>query len=181
MHRIPAPHNWGTSSVEPFSEYVTRWPKKYSNVPDAVIETWIYRHWREFQAWLPLRPLEWRYELKEITSEEVLNVSHVGDWMRTLEYWGDDLLDGPTRKSTWLGKFMLENGTSPSPMIIAREADGWLHPREHGHRMLEPLQLVEGHMRLAYLRALIRRSHSSVKPLHKVVLAWLPSPIVSAA
>ena len=174
MPRIPAPRDWGTFSVEPFGEYRIRWPKKYNNVPDAVIESWVYRHWREFQAWLPLRPLEWKYELKGFTSEEVLNVDHVGDWMKTLAYWGDDLLDGPTRKTTWLGKFMLEHGTTPSPIIIAREAGGWRHPREHGRCMQEPLQLIEGHMRLAYLQALIRRSHSSVQPVHQVVLATLP-------
>ena len=175
MPRIPAPRNWGTFNVEPYAEYRTRWPKKYENVPDAVIETWIYRHWREFQSWLPLRPLEWSYELKEFTSEEVLNVSHVGDWMKTLAYWGNDLLDGSTRKSTWLGKFMLENGTTPSPMIIAKNAGCWHHPREHGRQMQEPLQLIEGHMRLAYLQALVRRSHPSVQTVHQVVLATLPA------
>ena len=56
---IPAPRDWGTFDVEPFDQYRVRWPKKYNNVPDVVIETWIHRHWREFQAWLPLRPLDW--------------------------------------------------------------------------------------------------------------------------
>jgi hypothetical protein len=181
MSAIPAPRDWGTFIVEPFGEYRARWPKKYNDIPDAVIETWVYRHWRDFQAWHPLRPLEWRYELKEFTSEEVMEVGHVGDWMKTLTYWGDDLLDGPTRKMTWLGKFMLENGTTPSPLIIAREAAGWRHPREHGCYMQAPLQIIEGHMRLAYLRALIRRSHSSVKPVHQVVLATLPPAVPSDA
>lgn len=174
MPRIPAPRNWGTFDVEPFSEYRTRWPKRYKNVPDEVVETWIYRHWREFQAWLPLRPLEWKYEFKDLTSAEVLTIGHVGDWMKTLRYWGDDLIDGSNRKKTWLGRFMIENGTTPSPLIVAENAGSWLHPREHACRMYEPLQLIEGHMRLAYLRALIQRTHSAVQPVHRVVLARLP-------
>ena len=172
--RIPAPRNWGTHKIEPFSEYLTRWPEVYSNVPNEVIESWIYRHWREFQQWLPLRPLEWTYELSEVTSEEVLNVGHVGDWMDTLDYWGNELFDRPMRRNTWLGRFMLENGTTPSPIIIARAAGRWSHPREHDHLMHEPLQLIEGHLRLAYLRALIRRSHATLQPSHRVVLTTLP-------
>jgi hypothetical protein len=66
-------------------------------------------------------------------------------------------------------------------MIIAQEAGGWLHPREHGRHMQEPLQLIEGHMRLAYLQSLIRRSHSSVRPVHQVVLATLPMAAQSDA
>ncbi len=176
MPHIPAPRDWGTFTVESFAEYRARWPKKYSNVPDEVIETWIYRHWREFQIWLPLRPLDWKYEFKELSSLEVMTIGHVGDWMETLQYWGDDLFDGTQRKKTWLGKFMLENGTTPSPIIVATDAGGWIHPRERARKMNEPLQLIEGHMRLAYLQALIRRSHPTTKSVHRVALATLPPP-----
>jgi hypothetical protein len=37
------------------------------------------------------------------------------------------------------------------------------------------LQLVEGHLRLAYLRALIRRAILSPDSLHTVVVAKLPA------
>ena len=181
MPRLPAPRNWGTFQVEPFAEYRLRWPKKYSKVPDEVIETWIYRHWREFQAWLPLLPLDWKYEIVSMKSEEILTVGHVGEWMTTLKYWGDDLLDGRQRKITWLGRFMLQQGTTPSPIIVARNAGAWDHPREHANPMREPLQLIEGHMRLAYLQALIRRTHPSVQASHKVVIATLPIISTSSA
>ena len=172
---IPAPLNWGTVNIEPFADYRTRWPKKYSKVPIEVIETWIYRHWQDFQTWLPLSPLEWIYEHCHLTSDEVLAVGQVGDRMSTIDYWGNDLFDGPMRKATWLGRFMLEHGTTPSPMIIARGAGAYSHPQVSGCQMHEPLQLVEGHLRLAYLRALILRSHSSVQRVHKVMMATLPS------
>lgn len=175
MSRLPTPRNWGTFEVESFAEYRTRWPTKYSNIPDEVIETWIYRHWREFQSWLVLNPLDWKYEIVSMTSAEVLTIGHVRDWMNTLRFWGDDLLEGKHRESTWLGKFMLDQGTTPSPIIVAKDAGNWAHPREQGVTMFEPLQLVEGHLRLAYLQALIRRSHPTVQPTHKVVVAKLPA------
>ena len=40
--------------------------------------------------------------------------------MQTLTYWGDDLLDVPMRRPTWLGQFMLESGTTPSPIVVAK-------------------------------------------------------------
>jgi hypothetical protein len=174
MPHIPIPHNWGSFDLEPFDQYRARWPEKYNRIPDEVIETWIHRHWSDFQQWHSLHPLEWEYEPREFTSEEVLKVSHVGNWMETLAYWGNDLLDGPTRKSTWLGKFILEQGTTPSPMIIARGVGKWYHPREKAYLMQEPFQLIEGHMRLAYLRALILRGYSLIRPMHRIILASIP-------
>lgn len=139
------------------------------------METWIYRHWRDFQWWLPLRPLEWQYELKVLSCDEIMTIAHVGDWMKTLDQWGDDLFDGGDRRGTWLGRNMLEAGTTPKPMIVALNAGAWSHPREHrAPRMREPFQLIEGHMRLAYLRGMIRRSHALLKPAHEVFVATLP-------
>ena len=173
--KLPEPKNWGDWSVEPFSEYRLRWPAQYDHIPNQVIETWIYRHWREFQAWLPLKPLEWDYHRTELENDEILLIGHVGDWGKTLEYWGNDLLDGAFRKDTWLGANMLQHGTTPVPMIIAKNASYWGHPREAGSpRMCAPFQIVEGHMRLAYLQAMIRRNHHAVKLKHEVFVATLP-------
>jgi len=174
MSGIPKPRNYGSFDVEPFEDYLARLPAEFDAIPDLVIETWIYRHWREFQEWLPLRPLEWEYTLTSMPSAEVLRISHVSDWPKTLRYWGDDLLDGTFRKDTWLGRYMLEHGTAPTPLIVALNAGRWGHPREGGHAMQEPYQIIEGHMRLAYLQALIRRNYTTVLPNHQVFLAELP-------
>lgn len=174
MHPIPAPHGWGTNHVESFVDYRQRWPKRYEHIPDCVIETWIHRHWGQFKEWLPLCPLDWTYELHEMSSREILTIGHVANWMSILTGWGNDLLDRDSRKATWLGRFMLEQGTTPAPIIVAQNAGHWPHPRVPDEKMHEPLQLIEGHMRLAYLRALIQRRHSTVKATHSVIIATLP-------
>jgi hypothetical protein len=172
--RLPAPRKWGSFDVEPFSSYRLRWPAKYSRVPDTVVENWVHRHWRDFQRWLPLNPLDWEYEIRAMTKEEIMSIRHVGDWMSTLDGWGDDLLDGRIRKTTWLGRYLLENGTTPAPIIVATSAGSVPHPREHGHPLMsEPYQLVEGHLRLAYLRGMIRRRYGTLQSWHQVVVATI--------
>jgi hypothetical protein len=174
MSEIQKPKDYGSFEVETFEAYRARLPANFNDVPDSVIETWIYRHWSDFQAWLPLCPLEWKYSLVSMSSTEVMRISHVDDWPDTLRYWGDDLLDGRFRKNTWLGKYMLEYGTTPVPMIVATNAAKYRHPKEDNFAMKEPYQIIEGHMRLAYLQALIRRAHPTVLNSHDVFLAELP-------
>ncbi|MEX3943543.1 hypothetical protein AB4Y44_29140 [Paraburkholderia sp. BR10937] len=179
--RIPEPICHGESDVEPFETYFERWPAEYSHVPPSVVETWIYRHWRDFQWWLPLRPLEWAYELKQMSSSEILTISHVGSWPETLRFWGDDLFEGKARRTTWLGRAMLTTGTTPAPMIVARDAGRYGHPREANLPFLEPYQLIEDHMRLAYLQSMIRHGNPQLRSHHEVIVATLPTAIKIAA
>lgn len=176
---IPEPTTSGDFEVEPFETYFERWPTEYANVPSGVVETWVYRHWRDFQCWLPLQPLDWAYELKKMSSSEILTIGHVGTWPETLKYWGDDLFEGSSRRTTWLGRSMLDMGTTPAPIIVARDAGRYRHPREAANApFIEPYQLVEGHMRLAYLQSMIRREHPQLRSHHEVFVATLPTDIV---
>ncbi|OEZ56019.1 hypothetical protein JAB5_42960 [Janthinobacterium sp. HH103] len=171
---IPAPHRHGTFDQEPFADYMRRWPVHFAHVPEAVIETWIYRHWNDFQAWLPMEPLSWEYAVVSMSNEEILSIGHVSDWPKTLRGWGDDLFDGKHRLNTWLGRYMLASGTMPAPIIVAVNAGSHVHPREH-EKMRAPYQLIEGHLRLAYLQAMIRRKHESLQLSHTVVIATFPA------
>ena len=170
---IPEPRNWGTFDEEPFEEYLERWPVGLSHIPTDIIETWIHRHWREFQVWLPLNPFEWNYELLKFGEAEVMSIGHNERRMDTLRNWGDDLFDGTHRESTWLGGFMLKHGTTPAPIIVLQEAGEIEHPLDGG-QMIEPYQIVEGHMRLAYLQAMFRRKYSAMQASHDVYVATLP-------
>lgn len=176
--RIPAPHRHGTFDQESFADYMNRWPAHCAQVPETVIETWIHRHWNDFQAWLPLKPQSWEYAVLSLSNEEILLIEHVSDWITTLDYWGNELFDGKTRRDTWLGGYMLDSGTTPAPMIVALNASAHVHPREHKN-MCAPYQLIEGHMRLAYLRAMIRKDHKNLQPLHTVVIATIPASEIS--
>lgn len=176
--RVPEPSNWGEPDVEPFEMYFERWPIEYAHVPSSVVETWIYRHWRDFQCWLPLQPLDWSYELKQLNSSDILTIGHVRRWPETLKFWGDDLFEGKSRRATWLGRTMLATGTTPAPMIVAHDAGRYGHPREANVPFVEPYQLIEGHMRLAYLQGMIRHGHPQVQPHHDVVVATLPTDLI---
>ncbi len=175
MIEVPKPKNYGSHDVESFDEYQKRLPGEFKAVPKVIVESWIYRHWREFQEWLPLRPLEWKYTLVSMPSAEIMRISHVSDWPGTLQFWGDDLFVGSCRKDTWLGKFMLGHGTTPLPMIVAIDAGHVGHPRERGLPMKTPYQIIEGHMRLAYLQSMIRRKHETLASTHDVFVAEIPS------
>ncbi len=172
--RIPEPIGWGSSAVEPFVDYYKRWPKQFAAVPELVVESWIYRHWQDFQAWLPLRPLNWKYEMQSLDCNAILQIRHVRRWPETLARWGDDLLEGRDRRETWLGRTMLEAGTTPTPMIVAHGAGRYRHPREGNEPFCEPYQLIEGHLRIAYLQGMIRHGHPCVQTHHDVFLATLP-------
>ena len=176
MAKIRAPQNYNEpSEIEPLSNYLSSWPAEYSNVPEVVIKTWIYRHWSQFQEWLPLNPLEWQYEPVMFTNDEVMTIRYPADkFAKDLESWGSNLISGQYRKSTRLGKYMLESGTTPVPIIVAKNAGNWVHPREHGLLMCEPLQIIEGHMRMAYLQGMIRFNHTSLKANHEVIMVTLP-------
>lgn len=168
---IPEPKNYDNFNIEPFEEYVNRWPEVYKHIPLEVIETWIYRHWRDFQSWLTLNPINWIYSEQILSNEEILSISHVDDWPKTLNYWGEDFMTKENfRQKTWLGEFMLKNGTTPSPIIIARNAGNILHPRESDFYMVEPFQIIEGHMRTAYLQGLIKHRHKNLKESHRCIV-----------
>ena len=173
MCEIPEPLRWDSASQEPFSEYRRRWPEKYSHIPDAIIESWIHRHWSQFRDWRTLRPESWTYEIRKFTSSDVLRIGDVCDRAADSIAWGDDLMDGFKDGEIWLRDYMLENGTTPAPILVAENAAHIRHPHNGGN-MVEPFQLIEGHRRRALLGAMIRRRHPNMPSRHDVVVARIP-------
>ncbi|OBU24700.1 hypothetical protein [Photobacterium aquimaris] len=172
---FPIIQNYDSQSVESFEDYYQKWPQTLNHIPKEVVETWIYRHWSGFQDWLPLQPECWAYELCEFTNEQIMEIGHVDDWPLQLRSWGRELLQGQYRKTTWLGKYMLEKGTTPTPIIIGQNFGSLAHPVEYDdENMKEPYQLIEGHMRLSYLMGMIMGHHCNLSKKHKVWVATYP-------
>lgn len=170
--KVPSPRNYGSFEVESFEKYHQRWPKKLSNFPRCVIENWVYRHWGDFRdKWLKFDLRTFRFELTQFSNAQIMAIGLFEDSFRTLNYWGDDLFEDEMRRNSWLGKYVLEHGTSPAPIIVAINAGDIIHPRG-GAFLKTPTHLIEGHMRLAYLRGMIRRQHDTLKTSHPV---WLLS------
>lgn len=170
--KVPSVRNHGDSNVEPFEIYFQRWPKALSNFPPCVIKNWVHRHWREFSAWLKFDLETFEFKSAQFSNPEIMAIGHFDDWFRTLDYWGDDLFKDELRRSTWLASFMLKYGTSPAPIIVAINADQVKHPL--GGFLKTPSHLIEGHMRLAYLRGMIRHNHPTLKDSHAVWQLYLP-------
>ncbi|WP_230439251.1 hypothetical protein, partial [Xanthomonas campestris] len=107
-----------------------------------------------------------------LTNAEIMHIGHFDEWLETLDYWGDELFRDQIRRSTWLATYMLTNGTSPVPIIVAANSSGLMHPKG---ATMRSNQLIEGHMRLAYLRGMIRQNHTSLRQSHLVWLLSLPN------
>ncbi|WP_057626658.1 hypothetical protein [Stenotrophomonas terrae] len=170
--KVPPVKGYG-DSAESFEDYYGRWPSRFGNFPKCVVENWVHRHWGEFDSrWRDKSPELFEFELVELNNDQVMQVGHIGNWMKELDYWGDELFRNRIRQSTWLAKYMLSEGTTPSPIIVAPNASGLTHPK--GGPM-HPNQLIEGHMRLAYLRGMIRHQYAELKPMHSVWHVSLPA------
>lgn len=169
---VPEVRGYGDLEVESFNDYVARWPRELANFPECVIRNWVYRHWSDFKnLWMNRSIQNFAFSEREFSNAESMQVSHVGKWLETLDHWGDELFSKQLRQETWLARYMLANGTTPAPIIVATGAEGLEHPR--GGPM-QAIQLIEGHMRLAYLRGMIRHAHPPLKPSHAVWHLSLP-------
>jgi hypothetical protein len=113
------------------------------------------------------------FEAVSFSNDEVMAIGHFDDWFKTLDFWGDDLFKDKLRRKSWLGAYMLQHGTVPAPIIVAMNAVGIEHPR--GGLLKTPTHLIEGHMRLAYLRGMIRHNHPWLKNSHAVWLLRFPT------
>jgi hypothetical protein len=179
--KYPAVRQYGDIEMESFSEYYSRWPNELSSIPRGVVEDWIYRHWRDFEEhWAVLAPHTWTFELSQLTTHEVLSIDHISTWIPELDAEGVEYVSGAPRSKTRLAQHMLTNGTFPVPIIVARGAGLVIHPRSDGERMKEPLQLIEGHCRLACMRGMINSNHPSLLAKHSVWLVSIPPSLTQA-
>ncbi|MFA8478678.1 hypothetical protein QT922_018805, partial [Xanthomonas campestris pv. campestris] len=85
-----------------------------------VVESWVHRHWQEFERdWLNRSIDQLVFAQANLTNAEIMHIGHFDEWLETLDYWGDELFRDQIRRSTWLATYMLTNGTSPVPIIVA--------------------------------------------------------------
>lgn len=173
--QYPSVRGYGDFEVETFDSYYARWPQELSAVPRQVVQDWIYRHWRDFSNhWSGLAPHTWSYELKSLSSEEIRSIDHVGTWISELDAEGVEYISDTPRSRTRMAKYMLEYGTFPVPILVAQSAGHVVHPRSVREFMKEPLQLVEGHCRLACLRGMMNAKHPNLAHQHQVWVATIP-------
>jgi hypothetical protein len=171
----PSVYRYGDMEMESFDSYYSKWPPELADIPKAVVEDWIYRHWSDFEdRWIPLEPHKWAYQLSTFTNDDILAIDHVLTWIPELDAEGIEFVTGAPRSQGRLGQFMLANGTFPMPIMVAQDAGHIVCPRSGGAYMKAPLQLVEGHTRLACLRGMINSRHPNLKSEHPVWVVRIP-------
>lgn len=173
--KYPAVRKYGDIDSESFESYYARWPEAFSAIPRPIVEDWIYRHWRDFSNhWADLEPHNWSYERKIFSNVEILKIDHIATWIRELDAEGVEYVSNAPRSKSRMAQFILANGTFPVPILVARNAGHVTHPRSAKEPMKEPLQLIEGHCRLACLRGMINSNHHNLGAEHDVWVATLP-------
>jgi hypothetical protein len=179
--KYPPVRRYGNIDSEDFDAYYARWPARLQAIPRQVVQDWVHRHWRDFkQHWIDLAPHTWRYDSEVFSNAEILSIDHIATWIPELDAEGVEYVSGAPRGQTRMAQYMLNHGTFPVPILVARNAGHVVHPRSAREPMKEPLQLIEGHCRLACLRGMINANYPSLALRHRVWVATIPRPVNEA-
>ncbi|ROV57931.1 hypothetical protein EGH82_20770 [Vibrio ponticus] len=156
--------------LETFKSYYARWPKTLRNIPKNVVEQWIYRHNDTFlEMWAQMKPEKWSFRRKSFSTEQCRTITHIPKEMEHYEYVGERYIK-QVHERDFVANYMLEKGSFPQPIIIARGASSLIHPKgaEYNDHMTDN-QLIEGHRRIGLLRAMFTNK-LALKSKHK---AWI--------
>ena len=171
----PVVIDYGEVECESFESYYGRWPSDLEPIPRCVVEQWIYRHWSDFQEWIPLEPHHWAWNRRSLSNDEVLQIGHVGDWIEHLLAKGKEFVSADLASGTQLDLYMRTHGTTPAPIIVAENAGHVLHPKGFSTDfMKEPFQLIEGHKRLARLIGMIDSGFLGLQSKHDTWVVQVP-------
>ena len=172
---IPKVKDYDSPEREELDDYLKRWPQEYCNFPENVIENWVHRHNPQFISdWSDYNISSWVFELRSMSVEEIMKIEHLDGELDHWDYVGDTYINS-NDPYQYLANYMRNNGTFPEPIIIAENANGIRHPKGlDGEFMKTPYQLIEGHRRLGFLRAMVRLNMATLKDNHEV---WVISEL----
>ena len=166
---IPKRNDPSDFKCEPFEDYFARFPEELNHIPEDVVKNWMWYHNEQVVEFSQLYDFtKWKFSLEDFDNDKIMEIQHFEYDLKLLDGKGQEFLQGRLNEHD-TAKFMFENGTSPCPMIVAKDAGNHVHhQREEGNLMLEPYHLIEGNRRLAYLRAMIGKPFPRLKESHKV-------------
>lgn len=132
-------------------QYYRRIKAYLPNIPHEVVSQWLYDHYscvKQRYSWLDLGSI--RFTSERWKTEDIL--SKVTAWNEiAVENWKKALLTNQGFQSSRLGCYMISKGTWPVPPIIFNNTTDIRMP--DGSEIAK-WELIEGHHRLAYLRAI---------------------------
>ncbi len=136
---------------ETFDEYYRRVRYLAPNFPKPVLKQWLFDHFNSTVnnfSWLAFEKLSFREESWE--TERIINT--IRAWNEeAVTSWKKAFYTSPDWRTGRLIPFMYENGTWPVPPLVIDNFNGSIFPKQSA---ITRWLLVEGHHRLAYLRAL---------------------------
>ncbi|MFM4826727.1 hypothetical protein ACEUDJ_17880 [Aeromonas bivalvium] len=157
--------------TEPLPDYLARVVPLVPAIPENVLAQWIYRHWRGFESnWSFLDLASHRFECEHWPTDRIIEQID-SRHMEVIARWQELFCHNRYVRRSWLGADMLSRGSWPEPIIVlasgvdSRYSDDPLLP--------QPYCLLEGHHRLAYLRAMVAEG-VPLQPCHQI---WICRPV----
>lgn len=157
-----APRWEGGVRREEFESYLRRVAPLLPNIPDEPLRDWLHENYEAVAddwGWLPMERLRFAPERWSIATllrdVAVTHQNSVESWCRSFRRERDF-------QETNLGRFMIANGSWPTRPLILRV------PASERPAYVLTLHLIEGHHRLAYLRALRDDDRWAVNDQHEV-------------
>lgn len=150
---------------EPFESYIKRVKHLAPNIPDCILENWIYRHYTSVvsdYAFLDFKNMKIERDSWSVESIYDLIKSYDEGIINNLGYQIYKRKD-----KIWLQKYMLEHRTWPVPIIVLNNKER-LFTNPAGRPLGDPYHLLEGHLRLNYFREIYRYEKETLKNTHEV-------------
>lgn len=149
---------------EKFKEYFQRIHKLLPNWPEEVVKEWLYRHNNQIEDYFFLEFDKFKFSLEKWGNEKIMKLINSYKMDYVIDSLGLQILDRPY---SFLQKYIYKNGTWPSPIIVLKNEDDIIV----GNKELlgKPYHLLEGHLRLGYIRNLYK-NNKQLKKEHLVYI-----------
>ncbi|MBN1698487.1 MAG: hypothetical protein JW881_13310 [Spirochaetales bacterium] len=145
--------------METFDSYIAKKRNFLHNWPESAIEQLIYRHFRQAPEILKGKnPNDFHFTEIQLSSERIYKTISFnnGEWIDSI---GSKIIKTHDNLKTGLMKYMLDNGTWPTEIIVKKIDDN-------------SYSIFEGHKRLAYLKYLTKIDYSKLQKYHDLFVLY---------
>lgn len=140
---------FGGAVATPFEEWWDRVKSQFPRVPKEVAREWLHRHWSHSHfSFLSSNQYEFTKKSHESARLKEILVAREQWIPQNAVLYGKTLYE----RDLWVGRFMKEHRTFPTPIIALDNSEGWLFEEDECPDWCTPprqLVLIEGHTRHA--------------------------------
>lgn len=154
------------TEYEMFDDYFKRIHKLLPSWPEEIIKEWLFRENSCIEKYFFLGFDRFEFDLVEWENEEILSKVE-SSAMKSVDNMGAQFFEHPTE--TYLKKYIKVNKTWPSPIIILENINEI--KKNSWNEIRNPFHLLEGHLRLGYIRFLIKNHPEKLNKKHLLYIA----------